>query len=170
MSRHVKMRYFLSKIVEICAMSQKMAASAMRANSTLCPTLLGIRLGTSYVAGFNETEITKQMPAASVSGSAFFVLGISIFNWPTFQLLGLAKISGLDLCCWELATRRNLWKLFYCTTIEETYISRHQQYEVTLPKAQRTRWLSSSCQSSFLKSYQKFKHKSWSHFIFRIST
>ena len=40
----------------------------------------------------------------------------------------------------------------------------------TLPKAQRTRGLSSSCQSNFLKSYQKFKHKSWSHFIFRIST
>ena len=70
------------------------------------------------------------MPPASVSGSAFFALGISIFNGPAFQLLGLAKISGLDLCCWELATRRNLWKLFYCTTIEETYISRHQQYEV----------------------------------------
>ena len=40
----------------------------------------------------------------------------------------------------------------------------------SLPKAQRTRGLSSSCQSIFLKSYHKFKHKSWSHFIFRIST
>ena len=40
----------------------------------------------------------------------------------------------------------------------------------TLPKAQRTQGLSSSCQSNFLRSYQKFKHKSWSHFIFRIST
>ena len=40
----------------------------------------------------------------------------------------------------------------------------------TLPKAQRTRGLSSSCQSNFLQSYQKFKHKSWSHIIFRIST
>ena len=40
----------------------------------------------------------------------------------------------------------------------------------TLPKAQRTRGLSSSCQSSFLRSYHNFKHKSWSHFIFRIST
>ena len=42
--------------------------------------------------------------------------------------------------------------------------------EETLPKAQRTRGLSSSCQSNFLRSYHKFKHKSWSHFIFRIST
>ena len=40
----------------------------------------------------------------------------------------------------------------------------------TLPKAQRTRRLSSSCQSNLLRSYHKFKHKSWSHFIFRIST
>ena len=40
----------------------------------------------------------------------------------------------------------------------------------TLPKAQRTRGLSSSCQSNLLKSYHKFKHKSWSHFIFKIST
>ena len=30
----------------------------------------------------------------------------------------------------------------------------------TLPKAQRTRGLSSSCQSSFLRSYHNFKHKS----------
>ena len=30
----------------------------------------------------------------------------------------------------------------------------------TLPKAQRTRELSSSCQSNFLRSYDKFKHKS----------
>ena len=34
------------------------------------------------------------------------------------------------------------------------------QKNETLPKAQRTRGLSSSCQSNFLKSYQKFKHKS----------
>ena len=40
----------------------------------------------------------------------------------------------------------------------------------TLPKAQRTRGLSSSYQSNFLRSYHEFKHKSWSNFIFRIST
>ena len=38
----------------------------------------------------------------------------------------------------------------------------------TLPKAHRTRGLSPSCQSNFLRSYHKFKHKSWAHFIFRI--
>ena len=41
--------------------------------------------------------------------------------------------------------------------------------EKTLPKAQRTLGLSSSCQSN-LRSYHKFKHKSWPHFISRIST
>ena len=39
----------------------------------------------------------------------------------------------------------------------------------TLPKAQRTRGLSSTYQSKFFGSYHKFKHKSWSN-IFRIST
>ena len=34
------------------------------------------------------------------------------------------------------------------------------KYPKTLPKAQRTRRLSSSFQSNFLKSYYKFKHKS----------
>ena len=41
-----------------------------------------------------------------------------------------------------------------------------QLFFKTLPKAQRTRGLSLSCQSNFLRSY----HKSWSHFIFRIPT
>ena len=40
----------------------------------------------------------------------------------------------------------------------------------TLQKAQRTRGLSSSCQSNFLKSYHKLKQKSRSQSIFRIST
>ena len=40
MWRRVKIRYFLSKIVKIRAKGQKkMAASAMRADSTLSPTL-----------------------------------------------------------------------------------------------------------------------------------
>ena len=39
----------------------------------------------------------------------------------------------------------------------------------TLPKAQRTRGLSSAYQSNFFRSYHKFLHKSWSN-IFRILT
>ena len=40
----------------------------------------------------------------------------------------------------------------------------------TLPKAQRTRGLSSSYQSNFFRSYHKFLQKSWSNLIFKIST
>ena len=40
----------------------------------------------------------------------------------------------------------------------------------TLPKAQRTRGLSSGYQSNFLRSYHKFSNKSWLQFIFIIST
>ena len=39
----------------------------------------------------------------------------------------------------------------------------------TLPKAQRSRGLSSAYQSNSFRSYHKFNHKSWSNFIFRIS-
>ena len=40
----------------------------------------------------------------------------------------------------------------------------------TLPKAQRTRGLSSAHQSNFFRSYHKFSNKSWLDFIFIIST
>ena len=40
----------------------------------------------------------------------------------------------------------------------------------TLPRAQRTRGLSSAYQSNLYRSYHKFKHKSWAHFIFRIQS
>ena len=54
----------------------------------------------------------------------------------------------------------NLWLLsLYCEV---------QHDSKTLPKAQRTRGLSSSFQSNFLKSYQVLLHKSCSNFIFRI--
>jgi len=46
-----------------------------------------------------------------------------------------------------------------------TFLNTHK----TLPKAQRTRGLSSAYQSNFFRSYHKFLHKSWSN-IFRIST
>ena len=40
----------------------------------------------------------------------------------------------------------------------------------TLPKAQRTRGLSSAFQSNLFRSYHKIKHKSWSNIIWGIST
>ena len=69
---------------------------------------------------------------------------ISRFGWLSCFLRGF--VDGLEF-------KWNDWK---------------QEWK-TLPKAQRTRGLSSSCQSNILRSYQKFKHKSWSHFIVRIS-
>ena len=42
---------------------------------------------------------------------------------------------------------------------EEMEENMEQVINKTLPKAQRTRGLSSSCQNNFLKSYHKFKHK-----------
>ena len=42
--------------------------------------------------------------------------------------------------------------------------------EITLPKAQRTRGLSSGSQSNVFRSYHKFLNKSWSNFIFIIWT
>ena len=40
----------------------------------------------------------------------------------------------------------------------------------TLPKEPRIQGWSSAYQSNLFRSYHKFKHKSWSNFIFRIST
>ena len=50
------------------------------------------------------------------------------------------------------------------------YLSGFTRWSETLPKAQRTRGLSSSNQSNILRSYHEFKHKSWSNFIFKILT
>ena len=67
---------------------------------------------------------------------------------------------------------RELVLVVRCSTRLSSYINKvffnysTRFSELTLPKAQRPRGLSSSCQSNFLRSY----HKSWSHFIFRIST
>ena len=73
----------------------------------------------------------------------------------------------------SLFTSRKKWKLsifhsffsrkeseILCGIQSHLYLC-SQLYFQTLPKAQRTRGLS---------SYHKFKHKSWSNFIFRIST
>ena len=43
-------------------------------------------------------------------------------------------------------------------------------HKETLPKAQRTKGLSSGYQNNFYRSYQKFSNKSWLDFIFIIST
>ena len=52
----------------------------------------------------------------------------------------------------------------------ENVHNEHTQKYKTLPKAHRTRGLSSSYQSYFLRSYHKFKHKYWIKIKIRIST
>ena len=65
------------------------------------------------------------------------------------------------------------WEFYFFSVafIHFQYVSRciNGANMQTLPKAQRTRGLSSSYQSNFFRSYHKFLHKSWSN-IFRIST
>ena len=75
--------------------------------------------------------------------------------WDCLQIL---KISTRLLCFWRSIRLAQL--NIICHGLEISNIKRGH-YIKTLPKAQRTRGLS---------SYQKFKHKSWSNFIFRIST
>ena len=102
---------------------------------------------------------------------------------PYFQLeipFGSTKISGINKVytfIWnDFWTLRNFWRssiqflipriivrislIFSRWTIGNDCLFSWSHLE-TLPKAQRTRGLS---------SYHKFKHKSWSNFIFRIST
>ena len=82
---------------------------------------------------------------------------------------------------WRVESRQvnaQLWLLrHFCYQLDlpSSYTKTHsvgrRAFDIqTLPKAQRTRGLNSSCQSNFLKSYHKFKHKSWSNFCFILST
>ena len=55
--------------------------------------------------------------------------------------------------------------------MEEMYLKGVSHWFIkTLPKAQRTRGLSSDYQSKLFRSYHKFSNKSWSDFIFKILT
>ena len=97
-----------------------MAASAMRADSTLCPTLLGIRLGTSCVAGFNETEIT-----ITDAGCQRIRLGLLCAWHFNFQLTGVSTAGHCEDQWARPMLLRNLpfgtsdsVKLFNCTTFD----------------------------------------------------
>ena len=67
-----------------------------------------------------------------------------VLQWKSYRVLMHCSITHYHILCWSL--------------------------NKTLPKAQRTRGLSSAYKSNFFRSYHKFKHKSWSNFIFRILT
>ena len=83
------------------------------------------------------------------------------YSWFTVLLQGKTIFAAESIICLPvvLQVTQRIVHLSYLALIYKT-----------LPKAQRTRGLSSSCQSNILKSYHKFKRKSWWHFIFRIST
>ena len=71
-------------------------------------------------------------------------------------------------CPFQLQGRR-FWNLSLVTNWCNGQIGKFSIRWKTLPKAQRTRGLSSAYQRNFFRSYHKFLHKSWSN-IFRIST
>ena len=97
---------------------------------------------------YTYTEHISSLKSRGKSEWLFFAQFGSSDDWPC------ARVSSCDS-----------WMLLAGPTTSSL------PFEIqTLPKAQRTRGLSSSCQSNFLKSYQMFKHKSWSHFIFWILT
>ena len=60
--------------------------------------------------------------------------------------------------------------LHFFNIVQEGRVGEGQTHFWILPKAQRTQGLSSAYQSNLFRSNHKFKHKSWSTFIFRIST
>ena len=75
----------------------------------------------------------------------------------SIPLSSTASITAA-LCCPPWQCRVTIARFLFGSVVFET-----------LPKAQRTRGLSSAYQSNFLRSYHKFLHKSWSN-VFRIST
>ena len=97
----------------------------------------------------------------------------NLCTWMNLPFLAQGNVWKIirKCCTWQPSTQSS-WQWRHNKNIKRYKIKQNKKTNTnkTLPKAQRTRGLSSSCQSNFLRSYQKFKHKSWSHFIFRIST
>ena len=94
-----------------------------------------------------------------------------IVAWATFYLhiLKIPFSSTISSMC----VRRAFFKILFMRNLLNVIIFSTENREVQfkrLPKAQQTWGLSSAYQSNFFRSYCKFLHKSWSNFIFRIST
>ena len=91
----------------------------------------------------------------------------------------LPKFNNFSMClivCFSYPAMHNKGNkskftlTFVCNQMWPSYfIKSFSSFVRTLPKAQRTRGLSSAYQSNFFRSYHKFLHKSWSN-IFRILT
>ena len=61
-----------------------------------------------------------------------------------FNCWALRRSVGSTYFAENSTIRRHLWKLFHCTTFEETYISRHQQCEVKLWWCSKTGYMNVS--------------------------
>ena len=102
-----------------------------------------------------------------ISSSSFFPFG----RVPSIP-------SVLDPIWWEIENKSQMQQVGNIFRTEQFILARSPARTVphisrtmkTLPKAQRTRGLSSTYQSNFYGSYHKFKHKSQLNFICRIST
>ena len=96
----------------------------------------------------------------------------------SYQCSGLRIFGNCKICVILSPTRIQSWLWKFCQSVQDCpsqQVARVFSLDVfpfsikTLPKAQRTRGLSSAYQSNFFRSYHKLLHKSWSN-IFRIST
>ena len=85
-------------------------------------------------------------------------------HWPNWWLSFI--FTCMHFLCHHCFTY--IWK-YWAETSRDWSLKIYSVIRKTLPKAQRTRGLSSTYQSNIFGSYQEFKHKPWSN-IFRIST
>ena len=79
------------------------------------------------------------------------------------------KVFTLNDMIWSLIIWSSVYLTIKSSDYQNIWSSTDPPCIKTFPKAQRTRGLSSAYQSYLLRSYHKFKHKSWSSFIFKIN-
>ena len=90
-------------------------------------------------------------------------------NWWCLQHMLLVKVTKTktNTSRNEMVDMKTKKKIVVITTI--FFFCFLYKYK-TLPKEQRSSGLSSAYRSNFFRSYYKFKHNSWSNFIFRTPT
>ena len=130
----------------------------------------------SYNLGYQESisvHPTRRQICAGKPYSTFcniWDLLISVLFWATVWLphrhiqLLLLRWQSCDIWAGESS-----FSFSFHVNVKAINCSQMSSY-TTLPKAQQPRGLSSAYQSNLFRSYHKFKHQSWSHFIFRILT
>ena len=136
-------RYFTNnKFAESCRMGSIFGLLP----ATVSPQILQYPLPprqTSACSG--HLQYSTSTPALCIRSRVFAII-------TNLQTSFMAFNQSFNRCCFSSKTDFQL----------EVVLSLQLTLE-TLPKAQRTRGLSSSYQSNYLRSYHKFKHKSWSN-------